>query len=111
MLAKKHRLAKTKDVLRTFSRGRGFFYPLFTIKFAPSSKLPRFTVVVSTKVSKKAVVRNRIKRVIREMVRLRISSFKSGDYAIMIKPAAGKVDPVIIREKVLQGLQNSRLLS
>ncbi len=93
MLKRKHRLAKTKDVKQTFARGRGFFYPYFTLKYAKSGiLLPRFTVVVSTKVSKKAVERNRIKRVIREYIRTHLSGFVSGNYAIIVKPIASKLE-------------------
>ena len=64
MFAKKHRLAKTTDVKKAFAQGRAFFNPFFTIKFLTHTirAEPRFTVVVSTKVSKRAVPRNRIKK-------------------------------------------------
>ncbi len=99
MLSKPHRLAKTRDVKMAFARGRGFFNPLYTVKFLrnPLSQ-SRFTVVVSTKVSKKAVVRNRIKRVLREFIRLNLKSFVQGDYAIIVKPVATKKEnPLLIK--------------
>ena len=88
MLAKKHRLAKTKDVKRSLAQGRGFFSPFFTLKFFKTQTQPRFTVVVSVKVSKKAVKRNRLKRIVREFLRLRLQRFVLGDYVIIIKPKA-----------------------
>jgi ribonuclease P protein component len=89
MLSKNHRLAKTKDVQLAFVKGRGFFNPYFTVKFLKNKgENKRFTVVVSTKVSKQAVKRNRIKRVIREFVRINMADFVPGDYAIVAKPAA-----------------------
>jgi ribonuclease P protein component len=111
MFSKKHRLAKTTDIKKAFARGRGFFYPLFTIKFIKSLPPSRFTVIVSTKVSKKAVVRNRIKRVLRESLRINLMSFVEGDYAIIVKPAANKVSSQILREKFLEGLRASKLLA
>lgn len=111
MFSKKHRLAKTKDVKTTFARGRGFFYPHFNIKYNKSGLLaPRFTVVVSTKVSKKAVSRNRIKRILREVIRLRLLEFSIGDYAIIVKPQAMKLSPVELRNKFLAAAQTARLL-
>jgi len=86
MLSKTNRLAKGKDIQKTFARGRSFFNPFFTVKFAPGGDVPRFTVVVSTKVSKRAVVRNRLKRLVREYLRTHLNEFKNGDHIIMLKP-------------------------
>ena len=70
---------------------RPFFDPLFSVKFLPRIELPnRFAFVVSTKVSKKAVVRNRLKRILREFVRRNLANFAVGDYVVIVKPAAAK---------------------
>ena len=91
MFSQQHRLGKTADVQKVFARGRAFFDTLLTVKFlARPAGLPRFTVVVSTKVAKSAVKRNRIKRLVREFLRRRLPEFKAGDYAVVIKPAAAK---------------------
>ncbi len=110
MLSKPHRLAKTKDVKRTFAQGRGFFNPLLTVKFAASPAASRFTVVVSTKVSKNATKRNRLKRIIREFVRLRLPVFKTGDYAIVLKPRAGNVAEQELMQNVEITLRKAGLL-
>jgi len=86
MLSKTHRLAKDKDIQKTFARGRSFFNSFFNVKFAPGGTVPRFTVVVSTKVSKKAVVRNRLKRLVREYLRTHLFESKNGDHIIMLNP-------------------------
>ena len=100
MFAKKNRLAKTRDVKTALSRGRAFFSPLFTIKYLRAQEpTRRFTIVVSTKVSKKAVVRNRLKRLIREFVRKNLSYFSPGDYAIVVKIAASKANSRDLLEK------------
>lgn len=106
MLKKQLRLAKTQDVQKVFAHGRAFFNPFFTVRFKPSNlEASRFTVVVSTKVSKKAVQRNRIKRVLREFLRLNISKFKLGDYAVIVKPKAAKESnlPLILKELLIKG--------
>lgn len=92
MLKKQHRLAKTKDIKAVFKQGRGFFNPYFAVKYYCErfAKI-RFTIVVSTRVSKNATRRNRLKRLVREFVRLRLKNFRSGDYVITLKPEAVKV--------------------
>ncbi len=92
MLHKKNRLAKDKDIQTAFARGRTFFNPFYNIKFlASASGSPRFAVVVSTKVFKAAVARNRLKRIIRENLRKNMGDFKKGDYMIMAKPKVSRL--------------------
>ena len=86
MLKRANRLAKSKDIQTAFARGRTFFNPFFSIRFLPKPAEKRFTVVVSTKVYKRAVARNRLKRLVREYLRKNLSSFKSGSYVIAAKP-------------------------
>jgi len=90
MLGKTNRLAKDRDIKKVFARGRGFFNPFFNLKYLPAGGAVRFTVVVSTKVSKKAVKRNRLKRIIREILRLNLKNFPLGDYALILKPKAAQ---------------------
>ena len=64
MLSIKHRLAKTTDIAAVNKHGRRFFNNFFVIKhLSVKTEALRFAFVVSTRVSKKAVVRNRIRRV------------------------------------------------
>lgn len=92
MLAKASRLAKDQEIKQVFARGRGFFNPLLNLKHLSSvSPTVRFAFVVSTKVSKKAVARNRLKRILREFVRQEQKNFLPGDYVLVLKPKAAKV--------------------
>ena len=91
MLKKANRLAKAKEIEAAFARGRTFFNPFFTVKFLPSASKKQFTVVVSTKVYKNAVSRNRIKRILREHIRKNLGSFKTGSYVIITKPKISKL--------------------
>ena len=86
MLKRANRLAKSKDIQTAFARGRTFFNPFFGIRFLPKVGEKRFTVVVSTKVYKSAVARNRLKRLVREYLRKNLGAFKSGSYVISVKP-------------------------
>ncbi len=91
MLHKSNRLAKAKDIAEAFSRGRTFFNPFFTIKFLSRAPQKLFTVVVSTKVFKSAVKRNRLKRVLREHIRKNLTQFKNGSYMVIAKPKVSRL--------------------
>lgn len=91
MLKKVNRLAKAKEIEAAFARGRTFFNPFFTVKFLGSPSTRQFTVVVSTKVFKKAVFRNRLKRLVREHIRKNLAAFKTGSYIIIAKPKISKL--------------------
>ncbi len=111
MFSKQHRLGKTTDVQKVFAQGRAFFNPLFTIKFLTRpSQLPRFTVVVSTKVSKSAVKRNRLKRLTREFIRMRMGKFRLGDYVVILKPAAARRDEKSLMMSLSELCQRAKLI-
>ena len=65
MLKRKYRLQKQKDINAVHKQGKSFFTKHLIIKVLPNElEYSRFTVVVSTKVNKSAVKRNRLRRVI-----------------------------------------------
>lgn len=72
MLAKPFRFHGHQSVRRAYQRGRQFRNTLGSLHVAvdDKSKLPRVAVVVSKKVNKSAVVRNRIRRRVYEIIRL-----------------------------------------
>lgn len=111
MLSQKHRLSKSAEVKKTTARGRSFFNPYFVIKLAPGNDAARLTVIVSTKVSKKAVDRNRIKRIIREELRKHVQGMKPGNYAILVKPSAAKAETTELRKAVELSLRSSKIIS
>jgi ribonuclease P protein component len=100
MFHKANRLAKTKDVKTAFAQGRGFFNPFFTVRFLTRpGHASRFAIVVSAKAAKKAVARNRIKRILREFIRLRLARFKGGDYVVVVKPKVfGGEESVVLKQ-------------
>ncbi|MBL7150438.1 ribonuclease P protein component [Candidatus Microgenomates bacterium] len=79
MLSKKFRLPGNQIPL-VLKKGKRFSFPLFNLVVCQQSQLlnSRFTFVVSTKISKKAVVRNRTKRLLSEAVRLLLPQIKKG---------------------------------
>lgn len=89
MLKKIYRLTKDKDFNRVFKEGNSSFNKMLGIKAVENGKgYSRFGILVGVKVSKKAILRNKIKRQIREIIKLDLKNIKSGfDYVIISLPA------------------------
>lgn len=79
MLPKINRLKRTKDIERVFKEGRGHKEDFLFLKLTPSHLgVSRFAFVVGQKVAKKAVLRNKIKRWLREAARIRLPQVRAG---------------------------------
>lgn len=84
MLVRSSRLRKQKDFDSVFQKGRFFQNDCLAVKFKPNqSGCPRFAVVVSAKTAKRAVVRNRLRRQLNEIIRTEVKD-KSADLDIVI---------------------------
>jgi ribonuclease P protein component len=90
MLEKKNRLSKNKEFDKVWQGGRSGFDGLLGVKIIPNNlNLNRFGILVGLKVSKKAVERNYLKRVLREAIRAHSTSLKKGfDIVIISLPAS-----------------------
>lgn len=76
MFAKKYRITKDSDFNKVFRNGKSFYGDFFMIKVLKNNlELNRFAVVVSKKVSLKAVERNGIKRKLREILKKNVDLF------------------------------------
>lgn len=113
MFAKKNRLAKDTDIKRVLAAGRSFFSPHLSVKYlrVPEVVVPRVTFVVSSKVSKLAVNRNRLKRILRAELSMYLTSLKNGDYLFRVKPGVLKVEERELRAELLTLLKRARLLN
>lgn len=83
-LNKQNRLKKKKDFEKVFKEGKaakGSF--LFLRHLKNGRGLPRIAFIVSSKVSKKAVVRNRIRRVLSETAGAELKNIGPTDIVIM----------------------------
>ena len=109
MLPKKHRLSKSAEVKKTTAKGRSFFNPYFVLKSLKGEGRPKVTVIVSTKVSKKAVTRNSLKRITRSVVKDHIEKLSPGSYAFIIKPSAAAVSTAEFRKQLLSALSTSKI--
>lgn len=88
MLAKKNRISLDKEFDRVFKTGQSFYAKILGLKTAQNNlKDSRFGILVGLKVSKKAVIRNKIKRQIREVVHQELPFLKEGyDVVIIVLP-------------------------
>ena len=79
------RLRKEKDFERIFKKGKGFKEDFLALKTVGSSlKVSRFGFIVSQKVSKKATVRNKIRRRLSELIRTWLGKIIPGREVLFI---------------------------
>ncbi len=93
MLKKSQRITTTRELQTVYRLGKPAHTPALVVKFVPnravgSGVVSRTAFIVSKRVSKKAVDRNRIKRTLREEIRLNLPKLPKGDYMVMVKPLA-----------------------
>lgn len=113
MLPKKYRLRLTKDIERVAKTSHLFFTKRIILKFAPNQKTAtRVTVLVSLKFSKNATKRNKIKRQIREIVRVELDKLKKGfDIIIQVKPTTTESTYQELTQDITYAFKNTRLYS
>lgn len=87
MLPKKFRLTLNNDIETVWVNGKLFLTKLFNFKIKKNNlEQNRFCIIISSKVDKRAVIKNRIKRQISEIIRLNINNTKTGyDISILVK--------------------------
>lgn len=104
MLPKKERLTR-EDFNRFFSAGKRTHFPDFQLIYAPYTTL-HVSVVVSKKISKRAVVRNKLRRRVYDLVRrYRDSEGVTGVYIFIIKSDALKKSFGALQTDVTKALQ------
>ena len=70
----------------------------------------RLGVTVSKRVDKAAVRRNRLRRQIKEVFRLQRATLQPGDYVLLAKPEAGKLDNAGVRAELSTLFERARRL-
>lgn len=108
MLKRVNRISKTRELQKVYRSQRSQHTPALVIKFVAGVRT-RTVFVVSKKVSKKAVERNRIKRVLREQVRKDLDRLIPGDYMFIVKAQASVMKNPELRDQLKNGLSKAKL--
>lgn len=103
-LPKEQILHRSKDFDKLLRGGKKFRSDAFDLVYAPNNlSYPRIGYIVGKKISAKAVVRNRIKRIIREYFRNNKEKFGSNDVIFICKIDISSWKP----EKIGEGIRGS----
>ncbi len=99
MLKKENRIRNKKDFDRAFKAGQSFYGKIVGLKVVVNNLTNnRFGIIISAKVSKKAVERNRLRRIIREKAKEVLYTITPGkDFVFIVHPEANKLEAQNIR--------------
>lgn len=107
MFPQAQRLGSSQDIFFVLRKGRRCAAPAVTCSFVEkSATLGRVTVIVSTKVSKKAVTRNLLKRRVRAILHSR--PLPSGDLVVRVDKKAVPLEFMELKNQLTQCLQKLR---
>lgn len=107
MLNSRNRLKKKINFARieidgTMHQSKSFGMGIYNRKDEDPS---RFGFVISTKISKLAVVRNKIKRIMSEVIRINLNKLKNGyDVLFLIKHQAVKMNKIELENETYEAI-------
>lgn len=112
MLPPLHRLKHAADVVQVQQQGRSWRHPLcILVVKAGQMQTSRFAFVASRRVGK-AVVRNRVRRLLREAVRLHLDDIQPGwDCVWIARPQLSQASFAEAETAVLHLLTRAKLLA
>ncbi|PIY96896.1 MAG: ribonuclease P protein component [Candidatus Kerfeldbacteria bacterium CG_4_10_14_0_8_um_filter_42_10] len=118
MLAKQYRLVRKKDFAEIYQKGKSSALPTLALRFKRRNQAEgavpansRFGFVVSGKIFKKIVLRNKLKRQLRSIIQNRLNSITAGfDCVIIARFRIVNRDYRQIEKDVDQLLQKTNLL-
>ncbi len=112
MLPKKARLRRSYDIRRVLKHGRIVYGPDFKIKYCQNRFTgPRFVFIVSNKVSKKATVRNRIRRQLSSIILQNLDKIeKNYDMIILVESAMVQKKYSVICKNIETTLKQAKVL-
>ena len=109
-LSAKNRLSKKRDFDTVFKEGKTVKGSFLFLKIAGNgTQISRFGFIISSKVSRKAVLRNKIRRELSDFTRINMSKIKGG-YDIMVVIKNGAVCADKLREDFGGALRQSKVL-
>jgi ribonuclease P protein component len=112
MLPFKNRLKKEKEIEEVFKKGKSIKEGFFFLKEVKNNLTDsRFCFSIPGNVTKKAVVRNRLKRRMREVVRENLPKIKKGlDIVVIALPGSEKLDFKNIKKGLLKLFSRAKIL-
>ena len=113
MLARKFKLTGAKDFDRVQKTGKVFQFADFGVAIVSrgDANLSKFAFIVSTKIAKEAVDRNRAKRAMSEAVRIRCIDLAPGfDVVFLAKTSINRISTTDIMKEVYVALKEVNLL-
>ncbi|MDO8581525.1 MAG: ribonuclease P protein component [bacterium] len=112
MVARAHRISRGADFQRLFSRGNRVHLPALTLVSARNgNKDTRYAVVVGLTVTKRANVRNLLRRRLSEYLRRTLPTIASGyDCVFVVRPPAVKAAREAMRDAAAILLRRAGLL-
>jgi len=112
MLPKINRLTKKKDFDVVFKNGESIKSDFLIFKVLKNNlQESRFGFVVSKKVSPKAVVRNKVKRILREVVFSQLENIKKpADIIIITLPQIKKKEFLEIEKTIINSFKKLKLI-
>jgi ribonuclease P protein component len=112
MLSKVNRITKKKDFEAIFKKGKIFKEGFLILRIFPNSlNVARTAFVVSQKVSKKAVVRNKIRRRAVSLIRPKLQEIKNGlDLVFIVLPGFEKKNFSETQETIESILKKAKII-
>ena len=113
MLPPAHRLTRRRDFARVSAAGKSVYTPALRLRRVVTGRTTsRFAVVVSSRVSKHATKRNRLKRQLRTALRQQLAHVKPGfDVVLSAAPSALGQPYAVLRDDVQALVHKSALRS
>lgn len=114
MLPRVNRLKEDRDFKTVLKLGRSFYTPNLKLRLLKNNlPVSRFGFVIGLKTSKKSTVRNRLRRQVRETVRLELLEKRvATGFDVMINLGVGLIEKkhAEIKQEALELLKKSGLL-
>lgn len=104
------RVRTKADYARVFEQARRTSHPLLTLHWQRTDAPSRLGLAVSRKVDARAVVRNRIKRTLRDSFRRLRAQLAGGDYVVVARGGAASAAPAQLAEAFVQALRRAGAL-
>ncbi len=109
-LPRQARVRTRAEFDRVFKEGGRTTAPLLALHWRADAQPARLGLAVSRKVDRRAVGRNRIKRVLRECFRSARASLPGGAYVLVARPAAAVSDTAALQAALFDALRRAGAL-